>query len=134
MKSQTPNQDDLPRLRTVLWHGMRRRCPQCGEGALYKGWTSLHERCPSCDLKYLADEGDLWVYLVAVDRALFIFPLIIIIYFRLNNPGSVWFWGFCVTVLLLFVYTLPHRNGMGLSIDYWIRRKWGDLSPEAKTK
>jgi hypothetical protein len=63
-----------------------------------------------------------------VDRALFIFPLILMIYFRLYNPNSVWYYLFCLGLLIGFIYTLPHRNGMSLSVDYLIRRKYGDLA------
>ena len=121
----------LPKLKTVLWRGWRLRCPQCGEGNIYKGWVSLHDRCPNCQLQYLRDQGDLWAYLVAADRALFIFPMVIMIYFRLYIPDSNWFYVLVVTLLIGFVWTLPHRNGMCLGVDYLIRRKWGDLSDEA---
>jgi uncharacterized protein (DUF983 family) len=117
----------IPRLRTVLWRGCRRRCPHCGEGAIYKGWVKLHDHCPHCNLQYLSDQGDLWAYLVAVDRALFILPLIVLIYFRLYLPESIWFYLFTGGLMFGFVYTLPHRNGMALGVDYLIRRNSGDL-------
>jgi uncharacterized protein (DUF983 family) len=120
--------EPVPRLRTVLWRGLRRRCPHCGEGPIYQGWVKLHERCPNCGLKYLADQGDLWAYLVALDRALFIFPIIVMIYFRLTLDSPFWFYLLGSVIGLLFVFTLPHRNGMALGVDYLIRRKSGDLA------
>lgn len=110
---------------------MHRRCPQCGEGALFKGWVKLHDNCAVCGLKYLQDQGDLWAYLVAFDRALFIFPMVIMIYFRLYIPDSSWFYVLVVALLVGFIWTLPHRNGMCLGADYLVRRKWGDLSEAA---
>ena len=85
-------------------------------------------------MKYLNDQGDLWAYLVAVDRALFILPLIVMIYFRLYIPDSIWFYILAAVLLFLFIWTLPHRNGMSLGVDYLIRRKWGDLSGEASAQ
>jgi uncharacterized protein (DUF983 family) len=120
--------EPIPRLRTVLWRGMRRRCPHCGKGPIYLGWVKLHDRCPACGLKYLSDQGDLWAYLVAVDRALFVLPLIVLIYFRLYLPDSIWFYVFTGGLMFSFIYTLPHRNGMALGADYLIRRHWGDLA------
>jgi len=120
--------EPMPTLRTVLVRGMHRRCPQCGQGKIFKGWLKLHDRCGVCGLQYLNNQGDLWAYLVAVDRALFIFPLIIMIYFRIYNPNSLWYYGFSIALLAGFLYTLPHRNGMSLGVDYLIRRKHGDLS------
>jgi hypothetical protein len=66
--------------------------------------------------------------LVAIDRALFIFPLIVMIYFRLCVPDIKWFYLATGVLLVLFVGTVPQRNGMALGADYFIRRKWGDLS------
>lgn len=123
--------EPLPKLRTLLWRGARCRCPQCGRGPIYKGWVALHDRCSVCGLKFLADQGDLWVYLIALDRALFIFPFVVLIYFRLNNPGSIWFYLISAALVLGLIFTLPQRNGMGLSLDYFIRRKCGDLADPA---
>ena len=116
-----------PTLRTVLWRGMHRRCPQCGRGAIFKGWVKLHDHCSECGLLYLQDQGDLWAYLVVFDRALFIFPMVIMIYFRLYIPDSSWFYVLVTALVVGFLWTLPHRNGMCLGADYLVRRKWGDL-------
>lgn len=40
----------------MIWRGLARRCPRCGSGGLFRGWFSLQERCPGCDL--LLDRGD----------------------------------------------------------------------------
>jgi hypothetical protein len=64
---------------------------------------------------------------VFLDRLLFIIPLIVIIYFRLYETTSIWLYLGGGTLLFLLVFTLPHRNGMSLAVDYLIRRKAGDL-------
>lgn len=120
-----------PQLRTVLGRGLRRRCPQCGKGHVFRGWIKLYDHCLECGLQYLHDQGDLWAYLVAIDRALFIFPLIILIYFRLYIPNPLWLCVLATGLLVGLIYTLPHRNGMALGLDYLVRRKWGDLSETA---
>jgi uncharacterized protein (DUF983 family) len=120
--------EPIPKLRTVLWRGWRKRCPHCGEGEIYKGWAKLRDHCPSCDFKFLHDQGDLLAYLIVIDRAVFLFPLVVLIYFRLNNPATLWFYVSSAVVLFGLIYTLPHRNGMGLGLDYLFRRHWGDLA------
>ena len=120
--------EPIPKLTTLLKRGAQRRCPQCGVGPVYVGWLKLHERCSHCNLKYLADEGDLWAYLVLIDRAVFLFPLVVLIYFRLNNPETLWFYFSSGLIAFSLVYTFPHRNAMGLAMDYWMRRKCGDLA------
>lgn len=39
--------------------GLSCKCPRCGQGALYKSYLSLNERCAACGLDYTkADPGD----------------------------------------------------------------------------
>jgi uncharacterized protein (DUF983 family) len=126
--------EPVPKLKTVVARGWRRRCPRCGEGPIYQRWITLHESCSHCGLRYLQDQGDLWAYLVAFDRALFILPLIVMIYFRVYVPDSNWYLIIGLLLFVGFVFTLPHRNGVGLGVDYLIRCKWGDLSKDAETQ
>jgi uncharacterized protein (DUF983 family) len=47
-----------PRLST-LKTGLACRCPRCGKGPLFKGYLSLREACPHCQLSYaFADPAD----------------------------------------------------------------------------
>jgi uncharacterized protein (DUF983 family) len=127
-QSRTPAPvDPIPKLRTLLWRGCRRKCPHCGRGALFQRWIKLYDRCPVCRLQYLSNQGDLWGPLVFLDRLLFIIPLIVLLYFRIWNPN--WFFFFLVggTAILVLVLTVPQRLGMSLAVDYLIRRKSGDL-------
>lgn len=42
-----------------IGRGLRGRCPQCGEGKLFKGFLSLRPACDKCGLDYgFADAGD----------------------------------------------------------------------------
>ena len=65
-----------------------------------------------------------------IDRAVFLFPLVVLIYFRLNNPETLWFYFSSGLIAFSLVYTFPHRNAMGLAMDYWMRRKCGDLAEQ----
>lgn len=39
--------------------GLSGKCPRCGEGALFKGYLGLQEKCAICGLNYArADTGD----------------------------------------------------------------------------
>ncbi|MFM2294799.1 MAG: hypothetical protein RLZZ350_1212 [Verrucomicrobiota bacterium] len=123
MKSKFP----IPKLKTLLWRGCRKQCPQCGEGAIYEGWLKLRRDCAACGLRFLANEGDLWGTLLFVDRVLFIVPLIVLIYFRVWHPDFALFIGFGALVLAVTIFTMPHRNGISLALDYLVRRNSGDL-------
>src|SRR5690348_15994159 len=120
----------LPPLKTLLWRGFCKKCPQCGKGPIYQLWMKLHERCSVCGLKYLANEGDLLGTLLFVDRVLFLIPLIVLIYFRVWHPNLTIFFIVGAAVIFLLLYTMPNRNGMSLAVDYLVRRKEGDLADE----
>ena len=42
-----PDPEPRPRL-TALWRGLRRRCPSCGEGALFTGYLRVAAACGNC--------------------------------------------------------------------------------------
>jgi uncharacterized protein (DUF983 family) len=115
--------DETPSLKTLLSRGWRKRCPRCGEGRLFRRYNILHERCSVCGLKYLEEQGALFGYLFLIDRALFLLPLIAMIYFRLYVPNPTWFYAsFAVLIFALF-YTLPQRSGVGVALHY-LRRQY----------
>jgi uncharacterized protein (DUF983 family) len=120
----------LPRVKTLLWRGFCKKCPQCGKGAIYQRWMKLHERCPVCGLKFLDNEGDLLGTLLFVDRVLFLIPLIVLIYFRVWHPNLTIFFIVGSVVIFLLLYTMPNRNGISLAVDYLIRRRSNDLADE----
>ena len=120
--------EPIPKMSTLLWRGCRKRCPQCGQGALYQRWMKLHDHCPVCGLQYLPNQGDLWGPLVFVDRVVFLIPLVVLFYFLRWHPNSISLAFFGGAMLFLLIFTMPHRNGMSVAIDYLIRRKSGELA------
>jgi uncharacterized protein (DUF983 family) len=119
--------EPLPNLKTLLKRGWRKKCPQCGEGPIYKRWLTMHEHCSSCGLRYLANQGDLFGPLVFLDRVLFLIPIITVFYFRIWHPNLIVFLLVGVVTIFLFVFTLPNRNGLNLAFDYYLRRRSGEL-------
>jgi len=118
----------VPPLGTLLARGWRKRCPQCGEGALFRRLNLMHDRCAVCGLKYLEDQGDLFGYLFVLDRVLFIVPLIGMVFLRLWVPNAWWFYVVWVVLMVALVYTLPHRTGVSIAIDYFLRRRRADAA------
>ena len=125
--------EPIPNLKTLLARGWRKKCPQCGKGPIYVKWLKLHERCSSCGLEYLPNQGDLWGPLLILDRLLFIVPFIVLFYFHVWHPGRMVYYVFGTVMILAFVFTLPNRNAMSLAVDYMIRRKSGDLQDNEPT-
>ncbi|MGE0410057.1 MAG: DUF983 domain-containing protein [Amphiplicatus sp.] len=77
--------------------GFAGKCPRCGEGALFKGFLALRERCEACGLDYSkADSGDGPAVFVIFIVGFFAVAIAFILRFVLFAP--VWL-AFLVSVL-----------------------------------
>lgn len=36
---------------------LKRRCPRCSEGALFRGWFQMNDTCPKCKMNFEREEG-----------------------------------------------------------------------------
>ena len=41
----------------LLGRGLRKRCPNCGAGHVYRTWFEMKDRCPECALKFEREPG-----------------------------------------------------------------------------
>ena len=116
-------------IRTALWRGLRRRCPRCGEGALFQRFLKTHERCSECNLLYQRDYGDTLGFMIITDRIPILFG-IAFLYFGLHPNGwlstAIFFGALSVPLLA----TLRERQGLALALDYLLRLHFRDESDE----
>ena len=109
---------------TALGRGLRKRCPHCGEGRLFSGW-SFFERCSVCGLVFARNPGDLWAFTIIGDR-LPIAGMIVVIYFGVvrSYPGS----GLTLlfSLVALAIWTAPNRWGAAIALHYLSRVYWPD--------
>lgn len=115
--------DPIPPLKTLMARGARKECPRCSQGRLFKRYNILRERCEVCGLKYLEEQGALFGYLFLLDRALFLFPLVVLVYFRAYVGNANWFYLLFTMMLFGLFYTLPHRTGMSVALHYFFRMR-----------
>ncbi len=118
-----------PPIFTVLWRGWCRRCPRCGEGRVFKKWLDMHERCSSCNLLYLRNQGDLWLFMIITDRVPILFG-IAALYFGLGPRGWMTTGGFFAAMAIPVILTLPQRQGLALALDFLVRIHMPDPSDE----
>jgi uncharacterized protein (DUF983 family) len=108
-------------IRTAIARGWRKRCPHCGVGPLFSGWSHHLERCSNCGLIYERNPGDTWAFTVIGDR-IPIGVLIAVIYFGVARShlalGVVLF----AIVGVLVIWTAPNRWGVGIAAHYLTRR------------
>ena len=107
----TPSRSKL--ISTALRRGLRKRCPHCGEGRLFSGWSQV-ERCSICGLVFVRNPGDTWAFTIIGDR-LPIAAIIVLIYFGVVRSHRVLGLALMVVLVALLVWTAPNRWGAGVS-------------------
>jgi len=109
-------------IRVALARGLRRRCPRCGVGPLFRRGIKTYERCSSCDLQYQRDRGDTWLFMIITDRIPILFGIAAVyLGFRPESPlATVAF--FCV-IAIPVIATIRERQGMALALDYVVTQR-----------
>jgi uncharacterized protein (DUF983 family) len=115
---------DWTLIRTALRRGLRKRCPHCGVGRLYSGWSQL-ERCSTCGLVYSRNPGDVWAFIIFGDR-LPIAAIIAVIYFGVLRFHRVLGLTLLAVVAGLGIWTTPNRWGAAIALHYLSRIFWPD--------
>src|SRR5437016_10637781 len=75
------------RVMTALGRGLRKRCPHCGQGPLFRGWAMHIDVCPMCHLVYERNPGDTWAFTIVGDR-LPVAVAIVLVYFGTGRLTS----------------------------------------------
>jgi uncharacterized protein (DUF983 family) len=109
-----------PRIGEVLRRGLRRRCPRCGEGALFRRGIQVHERCSECHLLFQPNYGDTWMFMIITDRIPMLFG-IAALYFGFVADGWLGTTAFFVAIATPMLATIRQRQGLALAIDYLVR-------------
>jgi len=120
--SETPSRSKL--IGTALWRGLANRCPHCGKGRLFSGWSDL-ERCSTCGLVFVRNPGDTWAFTIIGDR-LPIALIIVVIYFGVVRSHRVLGMTLVVAAVALLIWTAPNRWGAGIALHYLSRVYWPD--------
>ena len=110
----------LSLVRQAIRRGWKKRCPHCGQGALFTGWGHHLDRCSKCGLVYERNSGDTWAFTIIGDR-LPIAMLIGLIYFGVVRNHFAIGVGLIVVAMLWIVWTAPNRWGVGIALHYLSR-------------
>ena len=93
---------------------------------MFKRWTTLNSHCCACGIQFLRNSGDPWAFLLFLDRAAFVFPVVVMVYFEVYQASFLLFAGLSLAAALLLILTTPNRYGFCLAIDYLTRVRWPD--------
>jgi uncharacterized protein (DUF983 family) len=111
-------------IRTALMRGLRKRCPHCGGGPLFRGWSQL-ERCSACGLTFVSNPGDTWAFTIIGDR-LPIGAMIAVIYFGVARSHPALGIALLAGLGALVIATARNRLGAGIALHYLSRVFWPD--------
>ena len=109
----------------ALGRGISKRCPHCGKGPLFEGWSHHLERCSVCGLVYERNPGDTWAFTIIGDR-LPIAAIVALIYFGFGRSHHVLGVLTFLALGVVLVWTAPNRWGGGIALHYLSRVIWPD--------
>jgi uncharacterized protein (DUF983 family) len=114
--------DDLQILGQAVSRGLRGRCPQCGEGHLFRGFLNLRPRCEKCSLDYdFADAGDgPAIFVILIGGFVVVFAALIV---EVLYRPPFWLHAVLWVPLILLVTLWPLRAIKGLLIDLQYHHK-----------
>ena len=117
-------QADEHLFRTALGRGLHKRCPHCGVGSLFSGWTHLRS-CSACGLVFERNPGDTWAFTILGDR-LPVAAIIVLVYFGLVRSHLVLGLAAIAVLGAMIIWTAPNRWGAGIALHYLSRVYWPD--------
>lgn len=110
-------------LGTVLWRSGRRKCPHCGEGAMFKGYLTIREECDRCGLAFeplRADDAPAYVTISIVGHIVVSGLLALEIYAHPPTWVQLSIW--LPTTLILTLGMLPYVKGAVMGAIYCAKR------------
>ncbi|WP_425434459.1 DUF983 domain-containing protein [Nioella sediminis] len=105
--------------------GWRRRCPQCGEGRVLRGYLKLNDSCDCCGLdltKTRADDGPAYLTILIVGHLMVAGMLHVFMAYRPSPMEMLAIFGIGTVALSLFL--LPRFKGVFVGIQ-WAKRMHG---------
>lgn len=122
----------------MLWRGMVRRCPRCGERDLWTGWFAMREACPRCGLPSERGEG-YWLGAMAINLGATeaVFGILVIVVAVASWPDVPWLWLLVGGLVLNAAFPIlfyPFSKTLFLAVDLLLiherDRRWPVSQPE----
>jgi uncharacterized protein (DUF983 family) len=116
-----------PRWATMVKRGLRKHCPRCGAGHLFRTWWRMDERCPSCGLRFEREEGYftgvMLLNMSVVLACLFLVTMGYMLALGANEGLSVW-WPIAIggaVAIVLPILLYPFARTTWFAIDLAMR-------------
>lgn len=122
----------------MVWRALRRRCPNCGGGGLFRSWVHMAPACPTCGLALERKEEGYVVgaYMFNIIVAELVFAAVFVAVLVLLWPDPPWeilTWTGAALMLLMPVLFYPVSKTLFLAFDLVFRPAGYDAGelPEA---
>jgi len=115
----------------VFARALRKRCPRCGEGALFTGWRETRDACEQCGLVFEPSDGDTFGFLYL--SAGFLTGVFLLVMFFFWRPAT--YAGYMIAVAVTvgaMIWTLPRRKALAIGFDYLANRAWGETDDKRR--
>lgn len=130
MTDLTAEAEERP-LGAALFKGWRRKCPNCGNGPLLKGYLKVRESCSVCREDFTpqrADDGPAYLTILLVGHLMA--PMLHIVFVTWRPEPLIMFTIFAVGCVALSLYLLPRFKGAVVAFQ-WARHMGGFGGPSA---
>lgn len=122
--AQHDSPDDRP-MGQAIFRGLRRTCPNCGSGPMFRGYLKVADDCAACGQElhhHRADDGPAYLTILVVGHLLA--PLIHIVWTNFRPEPLVMATIFTIGSVALSLYLLPRLKGAVVAIQ-WSKRMHG---------
>ena len=112
-------------LRPALYKGWRRKCPNCGNGPLLKGYLKVRDNCSVCREDFTpqrADDGPAYLTILIVGHIMA--PLLIWVFTTFRPEPMILATGFTIGCVALSLFLLPRLKGAIVGLQ-WAKRMHG---------
>ncbi len=116
---------------SAMGRGLRKRCPECGRGALFDGYTKTRAACGHCALDlsgHRADDAPPYLTIMIVGHVMI--PLALAIKQIFDPPLSLQFAIWAPAMALATFWLLPLMKGAMVGLQ-WANRMHGFAGPDA---
>ena len=110
----------------LLWRALRLRCPNCGNGPLFRRWLQMRKRCPVCRMRLeRGEEGyQVGAYMFNIVAAELTFAAIFLGILISQWPSPPWdllLYGGAVVMIIIPVLFYPVSKTLFLAFDLIFR-------------
>ena len=103
-----------------IYSAITGKCPKCQHTTLFATRFKINDVCSNCGVVFQDNNDGTWFFLLLLDRAFFIFPLVVLMYFGVD-PKRIYIIG--ALLVIIFIVISPIRMGISVAIDYYLKSK-----------